>query len=247
MCCGICKLAISVYGAFAYLVALLGVLILMMYVSGTGFLPIDINSKIADSTTVVAVVVNLSVMFLFGAHHSLAARSGFKMWLAKFIPAAIERSSYILVSGLFMVGICYFWQPLAGQVWQFENWMVLAALKTISVLGLLVIVVASFEIDHLQLMGLRQSFGKERKNDGILRERFLYKIVRHPIQTGVLMCIWSTGQMSMTQCMLSFCLSVYILIGLSFEERSLVAHFGEQYLDYKKRVPRLIPFLFYRK
>lgn len=75
-----------------------------------------------------------------------------------------------------------------------------------------------------------------------LNESFLYSIVRHPIQTGVLMGIWSTANTSMTQFMLSFCLTLYIFIGLYSEEKSLVSDFGDIYLDYKKRVPGVMPF-----
>ena len=75
-----------------------------------------------------------------------------------------------------------------------------------------------------------------------LKENFLYKLVRHPIQTGVLMGVWSTANMSATQFMLSACMTVYIFIGLHFEEKSLIAQFGDTYLDYKKRVPAVVPF-----
>ena len=56
------------------------------------------------------------------------------------------------------------------------------------------------------------------------------------------MGIWSTAHMSMTQFMLSIGLTLYIFIGLNYEEKSLEANFGDIYLDYKKRVPGIIPF-----
>lgn len=236
------KLIISIYGVVAYLVGLTGLTAFMLYMGSWDFLPIHINSKIADSTSLQAVMINLLIMILFGLHHSIAARPGFKEKLAQFIPAAAERSTYVLVSGLFMYAICLYWQPLAGMVWSTDNAAVVLALKIIHVIGWLVLVAATFEIDHSHLMGLKQSLTMSTAEGGELKENVLYRVVRHPIQTGILMGIWSTAQMSMTQFMLCVCLTAYIIIGLRFEERSLEAHFGDTYLDYKKRVPGVIPF-----
>ena len=236
------KIAISLYGAFAYLIGLAGLTAFMLYMGSWSFLPIHINSGVANSNTIQAVIVNSLIIFLFGLHHSVAARSSFKNKLTKIMPAAIERSTYVMISGIFMFAICLYWQPLAGTLWITDNTIVVLILKAIHVLGWLVLVVATFEIDHFHLMGLKQSFTMNTAEDGKLKENFLYRVVRHPIQTGILMCIWSTAHMSMTQFMLSICMTLYIFVGLYYEEQFLVSQFGETYLDYKKRVPGVIPF-----
>lgn len=237
------KFVISTYGIFCYLLGLAGLTAFMLYLGSWGFLPIGINLSSAKSNTIPAITINLLILVLFGLHHSIAARSSFKEKLTKFMPAEIERSTYVLISGVFMFVICFFWQPLAGTVWSIDNRIVFLILKTIHILGWLILVVATFEIDHFHLMGLKQSFSLDTPESDKLKENFLYRIVRHPIQTGVLMGIWSTANMSMTQLMLSSCLSVYIFIGLYYEEKSLISNFGDLYLDYKKRVPAIIPFL----
>lgn len=236
------KLAILLYGTVAYLIGLSGLTAFMLYMGSWSFLPIHINSGVANSNTMQAVVVNLLILVLFGLHHSIAARSSFKEKLTQIIPAEIERSTYVMISGIFMFAICLYWQPLEGTLWATDNTIVVLILKTIHVLGWLVLVAATFETDHFHLMGLKQSFTMNTAEDAKLKESFLYRIVRHPIQTGILMGIWSTAHMSMTQFMLSICLTLYIFIGLHYEEKSLEAHFGDIYLDYKKRVPGIIPF-----
>lgn len=236
------KIIISLYGILSYLIALAGLTAFIFYMGGWSFLPIHINSAIASTNTMQAMTINLLILLLFGLHHSLAARQSFKEKLIKFVPEEVERSTYVMVSGVFMFIICFYWQPLAGVVWSTTNTAIVMTLMAIHIIGWLVLVIATFEIDHFHLMGLKQSLSVSYYEDGKLQERFLYSIVRHPIQTGVLMGIWSTANMSMTQFMLSICLTVYIFIGLHFEEKSLISHFGDTYLDYKKRVPGVIPF-----
>lgn len=236
------RLIISSYGIFAYLIGSAGLTAFILFMGSWSFLPLHINSNVADSNTIQAVIINVLIIVLFGLHHSIAARSSFKEKLIKYVPAEVERSIYVMISGVFMLAICYYWQPLSGTLWVTDNSIAVLVLKTIHVLGWVVMMAATFEIDHFHLMGLKQSLSKNGSEDAAFKERFLYSIVRHPIQTGLLIGIWSTAHMSMTQLMLSVSLTVYIFIGLHYEEKSLEAHFGETYLDYKKRVPGVIPF-----
>lgn len=236
------KLVIFLYGIFAYLIGLSGLTAFILFMGGWEFLPIHINANVATSNTMQAVMINMLILTLFGLHHSIAARSSFKEKLAQYIPVEVERSTYVLVSGIFMYILCLFWQPVAGTVWQIDNAAITVLLKAVHMIGWLVMVAATFEIDHFHLMGLKQSLTTDVAEGKTLKENFLYSIVRHPIQSGVLMGVWSTAYMSMTQFILSIGLTFYIVIGLYFEEKSLVAHFGDTYLNYKKRVPSVIPF-----
>ncbi len=236
------KILIILYGVFAYLVGLTGLIAFILFVGGWSFLPLHINSGVADSNMVQAVSINFLILILFGLHHSIMARTSVKERLAQLIPAATERSTYVMVSGLFMYAFCLCWQPLTGLVWSTDNVIVVLILKAIYILGWLILVVATFEIDHFHLMGLKQSLSMSTVEGAKFKERFLYRFVRHPIQTGILMGVWSTAYMSMTQLMLSLGMTLYVAVGLHYEEKSLETQFGDTYLDYKKRVPGVIPF-----
>jgi uncharacterized membrane protein len=102
---------------------------------------------------------------------------------------------------------------------------------------------ASFAINHWDLFGLRQvwlaAMGLEY-TPVAFKEHWMYRYSRHPIMLGVLIGIWCLPTMSASMLMLSIGLTVYMVIGVYFEERDLVRQWGQSYVEYKKRVGALI-------
>jgi len=140
---------------------------------------------------------------------------------------------------------CLYWQPLNGVLWQIDNQIGQVVLIAGYCVGWFMVVLASFLINHFELFGLQQVyFNLVRKSEPSphFTESLLYKIVRHPLQLGVLIGLWSTPTMSMTHLMLSVSMSVYIFIGLNYEEKDLVATLGKEYENYQGRVRMIVPF-----
>ena len=77
-----------------------------------------------------------------------------------------------------------------------------------------------------------------------LQQQGLHKLVRHPLYLGTLMLVWGIFFYFPTVNNLIACavMSVYVMIGIRLEEVKLVAEFGEEYINYRKKVPMLIPF-----
>jgi protein-S-isoprenylcysteine O-methyltransferase Ste14 len=69
----------------------------------------------------------------------------------------------------------------------------------------------------------------------------LYRWVRHPLYTLGLAFLWLTPVMTTSLLAFNVGMSVYAVIGSIFEERRLLAEFGTAYLEYRRRVPRLLP------
>ena len=65
--------------------------------------------------------------------------------------------------------------------------------------------------------------------------------MRHPIYLGWILLVFGVGTMTMTRLVFAAVSTVYLLIAIPFEERTLRAHSGA-YDDYIRRVPwKLIP------
>ena len=143
-----------------------------------------------------------------------------------------------------MALICLYWQPINGVVWQVDNEIGQIVLIAIYVIGWSIPVMASFMINHFELFGLQQVYFNlvnKPEPSPTFTERWFYKAVRHPIQLGTLIGIWSTPVMSMTHFTLTVAMTAYVLVSLKYEEKDLVTSLGDKYVDYQKRVPMIIP------
>jgi len=237
------KIFYLIYGVLAYVLALIGQLWFILYLGEWSFIPRSI-SDIQTESTLYALFVNLFLVLLFGLQHTLMARAWFKQWLTQYISSVIERSTYVLFSGIALLLFVLYWEPIDGMLWQVKEGIWHDILTVIYLAGWILSVIASFVINHFELFGLEQVYLHYRNKPTPtinFQERFFYKFVRHPIQFGVLIGIWFTPTMTYSHLTLSLLFTLYIFIGLHYEEKDLLHGLGEVYKDYKKRVGMLWP------
>ena len=231
------------YGVFSYVVGLIGQIWLIFYISDWDIVSRNINMQ-QEISTPVALLIDLGLIALFGLQQSGMARRGFKQMIVRFIPEASERSTYVLLSGLTFIVMCFFYQPVDGYLWKVEEGAGRWLLEFGFVFGWSLSVYASFIINHFELFGLQQVYfhlrGQEAKPVAF-KERQLYRYIRHPIQLGVLLGVWLTPVMSYGHLVLAAGFTVYIFLGLYYEEKDLVKELGKVYADYKKRVGMMMP------
>jgi methanethiol S-methyltransferase len=80
-----------------------------------------------------------------------------------------------------------------------------------------------------------------------LKDKFIYSginsVIRHPLYAGTLLFVWSLAiffphASSLIACII---ITLYVLIGIKFEEKKLIIKYGKAYEEYISRVPMLIP------
>ncbi len=235
------KIVTLAYGAATYS------LFLLTFLYAVGFLGNLVVPKSLDSGPVgpwqAALAIDLALLSLFAIQHSLMARQGFKRLLTRFIPAAAERSTYVLASSLALLLLFWQWQPLGGVIWNVENSLGRASLYAGFAFGWALVLTATFAINHFDLFGLRQTWrafvGKPQT--GLpFKTPFFYRTVRHPLYVGWLFTFWCTPTMTVTHLLFAVVTTAYILVAIQLEERDLMkAH--PEYREYRRQVPMLVP------
>lgn len=179
---------------------------------------------------------------LWGILHSLLASIRFKNFVRRTLGDGFMRS-YRLLYNIFAVisiaPVLYLMISLPDKTlyhvpapW---SYMMLAG----QALSVLFLCIAVLQTDILSFAGLRQLLEEEKT--GSLVTSGLYRTVRHPLYTFSLLILWLSPLMRVNSFIVYVSLTIYILIGIMFEERKLLREFGQAYADYKFMTPMLFP------
>jgi protein-S-isoprenylcysteine O-methyltransferase Ste14 len=209
--------------------------------------PKTLDSGSGTLSGIAAIVVNLFLIALFGVQHSVMARSEFKKKWTKIIPVAAERSTFVLFASLALIVLFYFWQPIGLVIWDLRGSPAGEVFWALSIVGWLLLLISTFLINHFELFGLWQVFryatGKDIPYMISFKQPGFYKVVRHPIYFSFLIAFWFAPIMTAGHLLFASGMTGYIFIGIYHEEKDLIKAFGEQYLRYRKSVPKIIPLI----
>jgi protein-S-isoprenylcysteine O-methyltransferase Ste14 len=191
-----------------------------------------------------AALVDVPLFLLFAVPHSVMARPAFKRWWTRFVPAPVERSTYVLVSSLTFALLFWQWRSIPGLVWDVTSPAGRWLLAAIFWLGWAVVLLSTFLIDHFDFFGLRQvnlyASGREYTPPEF-KTGGLYRYVRHPLMLGFLLAFWATPAMTLGHLLFALASTAYILIALRIEERDLVSFYGDRYRAYQTQAGMLFP------
>jgi methanethiol S-methyltransferase len=233
---------IIAYGAAAYLLFLAAFLYLVGFV-GNFVVPRTVDHGL-PAPIGRAVLVNVLLVGAFGVQHSVMARPAFKNWWTRFVPQSIERSTYVVLSSAVLVLLYWQWRTMPAVIWDLGQPAGRPAVWALFWLGWAIALASTFMVSHFDLFGLRQVYlawrGKPYSHIGF-HARFLYRLVRHPLMLGFLIAFWAAPTMTAGHLLFSIAMTGYILIAVQLEERNLVAALGDQYRDYRREVPMLLP------
>lgn len=229
------------YGLIAYAAFQLLVLYYIGFLANV-VVPKGIDEGVTGPTAQ-AFAINIGLIALFGLQHSGMARGRFKTRWTRLIPQPVERSTYVLSSAIVLFAIAWFWRPLPTVIWDI-NGLAGWAIWGVFGLGLAVIIISSSQIDHASLFGLKQVYafyrGREFSPPSFQTPGF-YRYVRHPLMTGTLLWVWATPHMTVGHLVFAAGFTVYIFVGTHLEEQMLLNAHGEEYKEYRRRVPRFFP------
>jgi protein-S-isoprenylcysteine O-methyltransferase Ste14 len=247
------RIAALVYGGVTYLVFLAVTAWAIGFIGnyhfqiadGIYFVPLAIDFGRPAVPALEAVLIDGALLGLFAVQHSGMARRSAKARITRFISPAIERTTYVMATNVVLILLFWQWRPVGGTLWAFGDGTGAASvLRAVNLGGWGLALVATFLINHFELLGLQQVYAHARGvqlPEPAFREPYLYRWIRHPLYLGFLIAFWATPLMTWGHLLFSAGATGYILLAIQFEERDLIRLFGDRYRRYRQRVPMLLP------
>lgn len=190
-------------------------------------------------------VLQAFLWLAYGALHSLLADNGVKQFFERKMGSGYRyyRLTYNLLAFVFLAGIIAYQFTLpAHSLWVFD-WRLHVAGNVLKYGGLLIVLIGISGYNFKEFSGLAFSPRNADAGSGTLKTDGLLRYVRHPIYSGTILFIWGLflSDSLMRTLVMAAGITLYTLIGIYFEEKKLVAEFGDAYREYSRRVPMLLP------
>jgi methanethiol S-methyltransferase len=230
------------YAGVAYVLALANIAYIVGFLANFA-VPKGINDGMASVGVAWAVAINAALVLGFGLHHSITARRSFKRWWTTVVPPHLERATYLYMTAAATALLVLGWQPIPITLWQVEHAGLAGAIVVLYLGVWLMMFSATFHFGHFGFFGLAQAWNHARNRGpapSVFSSRFLYALSRHPISLGWMLTPWLTPHMTVGQLVFALSATTYVLIATRFEERDLIAEFGERYQQYRREVPAFL-------
>ena len=190
-----------------------------------------------------ALGIDAGVSMLFFIQHSWMVRQSFKVRLARRVPKHYLDAVYSIASGVALFAVLLFWQESALVIWEATGslrWVV----RMMFLLALAVGIWSALSLKGFDSFGLRPIRRRDRSRPPRppkLVVQGAYRWVRHPMYFVVLLMIWSYPVVTADRLLFNVLWTLWIALGAVLEERDLAAEFGDDYREYQREVPMLLP------
>jgi protein-S-isoprenylcysteine O-methyltransferase Ste14 len=267
------KLFAFFYGAVVYIFGVWGILLYTVAFVGNFFGPLResewadvIPLKSIDTGTEesfwVALAINIGLLLVLAVQHTGMARPTFKNWWTSKVPKHLERSTYIIVAIAALSLLIWQWRPMTDEIWHVENETLRVVLHLISIGGWLTVLAATIQVGHWKIFGVDQVIdfieGKEYTTEPRATPEYykvgwpitrvgLWHYARHPDFFGFVVAFWVTPTMTVGHLVFAAGLTTYIMVGIFFLERNLVALWGPEYAEYVHTRSRIVPWFVKRR
>ncbi|MCF8240646.1 MAG: hypothetical protein K9J16_04605 [Melioribacteraceae bacterium] len=205
---------------------------------------------------IVDVLIIAGLFLLFGVSHSILASRKIKSKLADALgnKIAFYRLFYN-VSSLIIFYVIYKISPKPGiEIFDLPNPfdLMIFGLQLLSLFGL---IWAVKPINASEFLGISQikRYVNGTYNINDLDEKLTFhrkgafKYTRHPVYFFSILFLGLRPAYDLFYLTFFLCITAYFIVGSYYEEKKLVKIFGDEYLQYQKDVPRIIPIKIFNK
>jgi protein-S-isoprenylcysteine O-methyltransferase Ste14 len=191
-----------------------------------------------------AVAIDVILFTVFALHHSIFARDIFRKRITRSV-GALERSTYVWIASALFIAICAWWRLIAGAAWRIDQPVLVWTIRAAQLVGVWLTLRSALVIDFRELAGLRQIWRVDSPAPVEFKSSGPYGWVRHPIYSGWFLLVFAVPVMTMTRFVFALTSSVYLLIAIPLEERSLRLSSSGAYDRYMREVRwKLLPRIF---
>jgi protein-S-isoprenylcysteine O-methyltransferase Ste14 len=186
-----------------------------------------------------AIASDSALITVFALHHSVFAREAVKARMINVVSAPLVRSVYVWIASALLLLVCAMWRPVGGEVYRVQG-VLAGALIVVQLAGLWLTIKGTGRLDPLELAGIRPA----REMEG-LQVSGPYRWVRHPLYLGWALMVFGAAHMTGDRLTFAAVTTLYLVVAIPLEERSLRRTFGDDYVRYTRDVRwRILPFIY---
>jgi len=183
-----------------------------------------------------------TLITVFALHHSVFARDAVKTRMTSLVPGPLLRSVYVWIASALLLLVCAAWWPVGGEVYRAQG-VLAVALAATQLAGLWLTAKGTGRLDPLELAGIRPHTGARHREQ--LQVTGPYRWVRHPLYLGWALMVFGAAHMTGDRLAFAALTTLYLVVAIPLEERSLRRSFGDDYVRYTRDVRwRMLPFIY---
>ena len=187
-------------------------------------------------------IILATLWIVYGVLHSVLASVGVKSKMKQALGKNFKhyRLAYTIFAALTLAALVWYQVSIETVRFYKPSFIVvgLGYLVTITGFGIMLTCIKKY---FMSLSGLRSLLQETVYPELIISG--IHRHVRHPLYLGTFVFIWGLFILVplLSLFIANFIITVYTLLAIPFEEKKLVAEFGEQYKAYQKTVPKIFP------
>ncbi|MGM0579436.1 MAG: methyltransferase family protein [Bacteroidota bacterium] len=186
-------------------------------------------------SNIIAYLPIILAWLLFGILHSVLASSLVKNKIS--LRPVYYRRVYNIISILAVLFIFFMGSTIPPEFFLPKGQVTKSIGLIITTFGFLLAKLAFKPISFSQFLGIKKEEEPELITHGI------YARMRHPLYTALILGLvgFVIFNPTYTHLVHAICIMIYLFIGIHYEEKRLIARFGEEYMKYKEQTPMLFP------